>query len=164
TYFVQIRGNQTNKTLLPIRVTGTTNLGSYTLSVVTAPLTVPPGTTSASDVVMLTRSSFTDAVTLTGTADDAGITVNITSQPGTSHPGTLTGVAAGLQPVVTTFSVVVTAATQGYTVSAPTLNVNLGAAQPNTVTIARTNFATGITISATSDDPTNVTVTANPST
>lgn len=156
--------------ILSVPVTVTAPLpSSYSLSVQTAPITVPANTTSASDIVAITRTSFAGAITLSGAGEaGSGITVNVTSQPGTDNQGTftvhvpshltartyqvtLTAQATGLTAVTTTFGVIV----PGYTLNVQTAPLAVAAGTPSVadnVAIVRSAFTGAVTITGTSDD------------
>lgn len=174
-------GVTTQTSTLPVTVTAAQPAGSYTIALspttVTLPATGTAGTGTAT--LNLTRTNFTDAVTVAVTGAPTGLTVTpaSTSVTGTSvvlNIASTTGLAAGTYPVTITTSVA------GQTNQTATLNITVPAAAAATVTAAvspttvslpagggtgtstlnltRTNF-TGTVNVAVSGAPTGLTVT-----
>src|SRR5438046_4993986 len=142
---------------------GTGPAADYTLSLAPAALTIVQGATG-NTTVTITRTNFTDAVTLslgsapaggtgsfnpaapTGTSSTLTVSVGATVVPGTYN---LTVAGTGTPGNRSTPLTLTGSAAPAYTLSLSpaTLTIAQGATGPTTVTITRTNFTGAVTLS-----------------
>ena len=148
---------------------------AITQSVRNAPLSIPAGSTSLPDFLDITRTNFAGAITLSGIGDN-GITVTVTTQPGTGSVGTFTvNVPITLPPnqynvqLTTTSSLgakssnfaVIVQAPSAYTLSVQDAPLTLfpgTTSAIDVVTATRTNFGGSISLSGVADSGSNITV------
>jgi hypothetical protein len=160
---------------------GTEPEGSISVSVSPTSLSVPQGGTGTVTATLTRGGGFAEAVNvtveglptgvtasanpaqLTGAVTQAVVTVNVGSAvaPG-NYTATIRASAAGIGAATTTYALTVTAApVANYTLSATAASAVQGASGTSTVSIQRTNFTGGVTLTL-DNPPTGITGTFSP--